>query len=132
MHAEARNGGTTRAGGDGEVFQIDGIADPCEATAGKWSRGNAAGNRSAVEFGEQWVIVLKGVGLLRVAVRSHGAALEEPGDATENTLRHADHLGVAGRGHAPENDFTPFSSHVDPVQGHYVWFRTMSSTFISA
>ena len=33
MHTEARNRGTMRNGGDGFVFQIDRIADLCDAAA---------------------------------------------------------------------------------------------------
>jgi hypothetical protein len=67
MNAEASDGRTARHRRDGEIFHIEGVADFRDAPAGAWSNGHPAGDRCTVDFGEQRLIVLLGIGLFRMA-----------------------------------------------------------------
>jgi len=72
MHTEAGNRGTTRTRGDGDVFQIDRVADLGDRAAGTWPGGYAPGNRSAPEFGEQRLVVPEGIGFVTIGFAAPG------------------------------------------------------------
>ena len=116
VDAEAGNRRTARAGRDSEIFPFDGVADFRDPPAGTRSCGYPPRDGSAVEFGEQRLIALQGVGLLRIGLGPQAAAFEQPGDAAVNAIGHAGHFGIAGRSHMPENDFALLIDDVDAVQ----------------
>lgn len=113
VNAEAGNSGTTRAGGNGEVLQIDLVADLGEAPSGTRARDNPPGNRSAVEFGEQGLVVQERIRFGGIVLRPQPATFQELVDAAPDALGHPRHFGIAGRGHGPESDFAPLSNDVD-------------------
>jgi hypothetical protein len=120
MDAEAGNRRTAPSARDGEIFQIDLITDFRDAPAGARSGGYSPRNGSAIEFGEQRLVLLKGIGLLRIDLCAQAAALKEPGNTAVNAIGHAGHFGISGRSHTPEHDFAYVSDNVDTIQRHYV------------
>jgi hypothetical protein len=126
MDAVAGNRRAAIASWQGGILQIQRVTYSRDAPACVRARGYTPRNRGAVEFGKQRITVPKRIGLVRIGLRPKASALYEPGDTAVNPIRHAGQFGIAGRGHMPENDFALIVDDIDAVQGHYVWFRTMS------
>jgi hypothetical protein len=68
-------------------------------------RGNEAGNRSAVEFGEQGLVVHKAMDLGGIGLWAQAAAFEELADTAVDAFCQSGHFGVAGWERGPESDF---------------------------
>jgi len=116
VHTEARNAGTTWTASDGKIFQIDPVTNLRYPVASPRAGGNASGDRSAVEFGEERLVVMERVRFVPIGLRPQTAAFKEPGDTALNALGHPGHFGIAGRGHGPENDLASFFGQVNAVQ----------------
>jgi hypothetical protein len=116
VHTEARSAGTTWIASDGKISQIDPVPNLPYPVGSARAGGNASGDRSAVEFGEQRLVVMERVGFVPIGLRPQTAAFKEPGDTALNALGHTGHFGIAGREHGPENDLASLFGHVNAVQ----------------
>jgi len=115
VHTEARNAGTTWTASDGKIYQIDPVPNLRYPVASSRAGGNASGDRSAVEFGQQRLVVMERVGFVPIGLRPQAVAFKEPGDTALNALGHPGYFGIAGRGHGPENDLASFFGQVNAV-----------------
>jgi hypothetical protein len=86
VHTEARNAGTTWTGSDGKIFQIDPVPNLRYPVASPRAGGNASGDRSAVEFGEQRLVVMERVGFVPIGLRPQTAAFKKPRDKSGKPL----------------------------------------------
>ena len=132
MDAEAGNRCAAPAIRDRKVFQFDGISGFGDACPRARANGNAPGNGSAVKLGKQGLILQKPIVVISSGLRPKPSALEEPGHPPRNTFCKPGDFRVTRRRRAPERELAFVIDYVDPVERNYVWFRTMSSTFISA
>jgi hypothetical protein len=132
MDAEAGNRRTAGTRWARAVFGIHFISHSHDAHAGTRARCYTPRNRGAVEFGEHRLVAPKTLGLIGIRLRPQAPFLHESCDTAMNALRNPGNFLIRRRGYTQENRFALAVNHVNSIQCDYVWFRTMSSTFISA
>jgi len=80
-----------------EIFPIDRVTHFSDAPAGARPGGCAPRDGSAIELGEQRLVALKGIALLRIHSRPQAAALNESGNTALHPTCHTRHFGITGR-----------------------------------
>jgi hypothetical protein len=86
MNAVAGNCGAARAGGDGDVLQIDRVAHLGDPAASARPGGYEPANRGAIELSEQRLAVSEGIGFVTISLGPQAATFEEFGDFVLNAL----------------------------------------------
>jgi hypothetical protein len=117
MNAEAGNRGAAPGAGYGKVFNLDRIANLCDASARFGARCDASADGSAVEFCQHWLAPRKQITLISAGVLYQTALPQKPGDTAADTFGDPGNIDVAWRGNRPECKMARVIYNIDPVQG---------------
>ena len=115
MDAEAGNRRTAGARWQGAVFGVNFVPHSPDAHASARSRRHAPRDRGAVELGEQRLVALKTIGLIRIRLRPQASFLHESCDTAMNALRNLGDLFIRRRGYTPEHRFALAGHHIEAI-----------------